>query len=60
VLRDLGGAFGKFSWFLLAIEPVDETFLFYLAHNAVVNDIIDAGFAARACSSWMRIPSRVA
>jgi len=28
------------SWFLLAIEPVDEVELFYLALDAVVNSIV--------------------
>ena len=31
----------------LAIEPVDEAVLFYLAHDAVVNDIVDAELAWR-------------
>ena len=32
----------------LSEQPVDEAVLFYLAHDAVVNDIVDAEFACRA------------
>ena len=44
---------------LLAIEPVDEAFLFYLAHDAVVAHgplSLLGGLAAKACSSWMLYP----
>jgi len=38
-----------------AIKLLDESACFYLAHDAVVNDVVDRelarGIAARACSS---------
>jgi hypothetical protein len=27
--------------FTLAVQPLDESFFFYLAHDAVVNDVVD-------------------
>jgi hypothetical protein len=37
LLRNFCRVSGWLSWFLLAIEPIDEAILFYLAHDVVVN-----------------------
>jgi hypothetical protein len=45
LLRDFCRVSGWLSWFLSALEPFDEAYLFYLADDAVVNDVFGGDFA---------------